>query len=179
MTENGDLYMKAILPRLTLPAWLQQTVIFGLIIIAVFAWQSRHLLSTDGSVSIAPQQLASLQGEVAPLYASGRQTLVYFFAPWCQVCRLSIGNLDSIASPQLDIVRVAMDYDSVAAVSAFVVDNQVQGQVLLGHQQLKQTFNLSGYPTYYLLDEQGQVISASMGYSSTLGLKLTQYLNQS
>ncbi|WP_169726051.1 redoxin family protein [Aestuariibacter salexigens] len=158
--------------------WVKEIAIVVLLITAVYAWQSRHLLDEGNIVTVPTQRLVSLQGEVQPLLSAQKPTLVYFFAPWCGVCRLSINNLDYIDSDAFHVVRVALDYESVQSVHQFVADNDVQGKVLLGSNELKQHFSIRGYPTYYLVDENNTIIDSAMGYSTALGLKLTELLHK-
>lgn len=139
-------------------------------------WQTRNLLDTDGSVQIIPQKLVSLSGEPRFINQHNKKTLVYFFAPWCSVCAVSIGNLEYLDNEKVDIVRIALDYKSKQDIEKFVQDNDVKGEVLIGTDALKAQFNIVGYPTYYMLDESNVIISSSFGYSTALGLKLTNFL---
>lgn len=161
--------------------WLgigRDLLLFGIVIFAISSWQSRDLLEADGSVQVDPQQLVGLNGQTQALTEPGKRTLVYFFAPWCNVCALSIGNLDYIESDDLNIVRVALDYQTSNEVQSFVDRYEVEGRVLLGTDFHKRQFQVPGYPTYYLLDEESNVVSSSFGYSTALGLKLKNYLNR-
>ncbi|GAB5378913.1 MAG: hypothetical protein Alis3KO_01530 [Aliiglaciecola sp.] len=157
---------------------LGELAIMGLIIYAISNWQSRNLLDDDGSVIIENQSLVSLNGEVDPLFEENKRTLIYFFAPWCKVCELSINNLDYLNDSDLNVVRVALDYRLENDVAEFVSNNDVEGKVLLGSNNLKSQFQIPGYPTYYLLDEQRKIIGHSFGYSTALGLKLKNFLNK-
>lgn len=160
-------------------SWAKELAVLGAVILAITAWQSRHLLDADGSVQLPEIRLVGLNsGSSVALASRGKRTLIYFFAPWCRVCSLSIGNLEYLNPDDVNIVTVAMDYQSIEEVQIFVDEHQVLSQVLLGTQSLKDTFKLTGYPTYYLLNEQKQVVASSFGYSSALGLKLSTLLNK-
>lgn len=148
-----------------------------LVVLGISAWQTRDMLEADGSVSIGQHKLVSLDGQTMPITQSGKRTLVYFFAPWCAVCKVSINNLEYVESDDLNIVRVALDYRDRSEVERFVEQNEVSGRVLLGTNEQKENFQIQGYPTYYLLDEENNVVARSFGYSTALGLKLTNYLN--
>lgn len=148
-------------------------ILFGLLIIVGFiAYQNRNLLEDDGSVQISSQNFITLSGDMYSLAPSDKKTLVYFFAPWCAVCKMSIANLDVVDENEYNVVRIALDYQSVEEIMAFAKAAGVKGTVLLGGEPHKERFNISGYPTYYILDEQLQVISHDMGYSTFLGLRL-------
>lgn len=147
------------------------------IVVAAFAWQGRNMLDTDGSVTVAPINLVNLEGNVSPLDAQGKKTLVYFFAPWCNICAISIGSLAKLEGEDLNIKVVALDYSSQEEVQAFVRDHEVNNEVLLGTQQVKSRYQVSGYPTYYLLNENNQIVARSMGFNTSIGIKLQNWLS--
>lgn len=157
--------------------WLRDIVIGGLLISAILFWQSLDMVERDGSVTAINTQLPSLKGESIPLFQDGKKTLVYFFAPWCQVCHLSIGNLEYLDQSKVNIVRIALDYESVGSVEEFANKHEIQSDILLGNSAIKDQFNVSAYPTYYLLDADRKIIGGSKGYSTAAGLKLREYLS--
>lgn len=158
-------------------SWTRDILIGVVLIGAFMAYQNRNLLEDDGSIQIAAQNFVQLNGDMYSLEPSDKKTLIYFFAPWCSVCKMSIGNLDVVDTEQFNVVRIALDYQSVEEIQAFAQEAGVQGTVLLGGAVHKQRFNISGYPTYYILNENLQVVKRDMGYSTSLGLKLrTQIL---
>jgi thiol-disulfide isomerase/thioredoxin len=153
-------------------SWTRDILIGAVIIAGFMAYQNRNLLEDDGSIQIAPQNFIQLNGDMYSLEPSNKKTLLYFFAPWCTVCKMSIGNLDVVDTDKVNVVRVALDYQSIEEIHAFAKDADVQGTVLLGAERHKKRFNINGYPTYYILNENLQVIKHDMGYSTALGLKL-------
>ena len=94
---------------------------------------------------------------------------MYFFAPWCNICKLSIGNLSGL-SDDLNTVAVALDYGSTEEVKTFVGDRDLQVKVLLGNSQVADAYQVNIYPSYYVIDAQGKVLGRSVGYSSLAGL---------
>lgn len=161
-----------------LPSGLVQVLLLIAVVTGVSHWQTRHMLLADGSAQIAPMQLVSLEGQIVSMTAEGKRTLVYFWAPWCSVCALSIASLRAIDNDKLHLVTVAMDYNSIEAVQAFVDKHHIQSSVLLGTAQLKKTFQIQGYPSYYLLDEKGRVVARSFGLNTSLGIKLKDWLSR-
>ncbi|MFT5283757.1 MAG: thiol-disulfide isomerase/thioredoxin, partial [Yoonia sp.] len=157
---------------------LTNILFFIIMISAVMAWQSKDMLSTNGTVTIQQKNLVSLQGQVVPLLNNDKPNLIYFFAPWCQICSLSIGNLTYLNPDKVNIVVIALDYSSTEEVIEFVNNHDVQSTVLLGQNELKSQFAIQGYPSYYLLDKEHNVVSSSYGYSTAIGLKLRQAFGQ-
>jgi thiol-disulfide isomerase/thioredoxin len=160
------------LKRIKWHIWLRDAAVICVIIFAINAWQSKDMLDVDSSMVIDTQLLVGLDGQTNVLMKSDKPTLIYFFAPWCKVCSLSIGNLEYLNPDTINIVRVALDYSSIEAVKDFAESHNIASQILLGHAGLKRQFQIQGYPTYYILDKHQKIISKSYGYSTALGLKL-------
>lgn len=153
-------------------SWPRDLLLGAIIIIGFMTWQNRSLLEADGSIQINPQNFIDLKGDIYSLEPNDKKTLIYFFAPWCTVCKMSIGNLDAVNTDDYNVIRVALDYQSQEEIEAFAKNNEVNGTILLGGEQHKSRFSISGYPTYYILNENLEVIRSDMGYSTYLGLKL-------
>lgn len=141
------------------------------IMFTIHTWQTRHmpldepaparfLLSLDGS---------SAQSPVEP----GAVGVVYFFAPWCNVCRASMGNLDELlADGTVDWASaVALDYENTRSVKEFVDEVGISMPVLLGQGQEVTDWSIQAFPTYFVIDSNGQIASRSVGYSTGLGLR--------
>jgi len=104
----------------------------------------------------------------------GQKTLLYFFAPWCGICRLSMPNLKYLQADNegLAVYAIALQYDSAEQVSEFIADLDLQVPVLLGNQQMATDYQIQAFPTYYVIDENGHISAKSLGYSTALGLWL-------
>lgn len=138
------------------------------ILIGVYAWQTRHLLPAGEPVPAL--HLPTLAGATSALATPGKPTLLYFFAPWCNVCGLSVGNLQVVDNDAMDIKLIALDYQSTKELRDFVAQHAIDLPILLGNQALKQHFAISAYPTYYMLNNRSQVVASDRGYSTSLGL---------
>ena len=160
---------------------LRDVSIFAVLVYVIIQWQERNLLDDDGSVVVENQTLVSLHGSTTTLFPlspeNEKNTLIYFFAPWCNVCAYSIGNLSGLNEENVNVVRIALDYTSATEVQKFITENNVAGEILLGNDDLKSKFNIPGYPTYYMIDQNQTIVASSMGYSSTLGLKMTEFFS--
>lgn len=103
----------------------------------------------------------------------GKPSILYFWAPWCSVCRVSMPNLESFHKDNADkinVVSIALSYETPAEVAQFVTDKKLTLPTLLGNTQTSQDFLIQGFPTYYVLDKNGVIKAKSMGYSSEVGL---------
>jgi len=162
----------------TLRNLAMQALIFFIIFQTLSYFRETSMLSTDTKVVSENQllltQVPTLMGETVSLNSQGKNTIIYFFAPWCQVCHASIGNLQSLyeKNDHLDVIAVALDYSSIDEVMGFTTQHQLTFPIALGNEKIKQAFSITGYPSYYVINEENSIIGKSLGYSSELGLYL-------
>ncbi|MCW8866234.1 MAG: TlpA family protein disulfide reductase [Colwellia sp.] len=154
-----------------------QALIFFLAFQALSFFRETSMLSTDvvlASQDNAISNVPTLMDKTVNISSTGKTTVIYFFAPWCQVCHVSIGNLQALyeKNDQLDVIAVALDYSSIDEVNNFTKRHQLTFPIALGNEAIKHRFSISGYPSYYVVDEENIIIGKSMGYSSELGLYL-------
>lgn len=156
---------------------LIQTVVFLIIFNGVAMLRETSMLSSSDHITPKPQQLKTMTGEDMVLKSNGKKTIVYFFAPWCQVCNFSIENLQKVyqKTPDLDVIAVALDFVDVEEVKKFTANHQLTFPVALGNEQVKMEYKVMGYPSYYVLNEENTIISRSLGYSTEIGLYLRTF----
>ena len=136
------------------------------------------MLSSWQKESAPNFELTSLEGNESFIYQTAHgvehNTVVYFFAPWCSVCRISIQNLQNLyeRDENISIVAVALDFVDVDEVALFSQDLNLTFPILLGNEEVKQRYQVSAYPSYYVLNQLGTIEYRSMGYSTELGLFL-------
>ena len=160
--------------------WGSLTVDVVLIITAfllVSMWQTRDLPDDDHT---PPLELAWLDDMRADsIMVPGEVGVIYFFAPWCFYCKHSINNLDGlVASGKLAWARaVALEYGSLDEVREFISETGVNLPVLLGGPKTSSDWNISAFPTYFVIDESGQIASRSVGYSTRIGLQARAWMS--
>ncbi len=136
------------------------------------------MLSTDSQFNATPisqfDKVNTLMRETVSLNADGKTKVLYFFAPWCQVCHVSIANLQALyqSNENIEVVAIVMDYTDIDEVMVFSKKHQLTFPIALGNETIKDVFSITGYPSYYVLNEQNIITARSMGYSSQLGLYL-------
>ena len=154
-------------------SWIVTILLAGSVFFGVSWYKERALLK---SASIAPAFIAmTAEGDLfRSTELQSRQTLLYFFAPWCGICRLSMPNLKYLRSDNegLAVYAIALQYDSPQQVADFVADLDLEVPVLLGNQQLATDYQIQAFPTYYVINAEGQISAKSLGYSTALGLWL-------
>ena len=144
------------------------------VFLAVTAYQSRNMLDTGGE--IAPElRGTTLDGEPYDLEdARSRPALVYFFAPWCKICAASAGNLNRLRrwrdASELEMVAVALDWDTAEEVRAYTKRHGLNITVVLGDALVARNWQIYAFPSYYVLDSEHRITRRDVGYSSQLGL---------
>jgi len=145
-----------------------------IVFLAASAFQSRNMLAADGGP--APElQGMTLEGRPYNLAElNGRPALVYFFAPWCRICGASADNLVRLRRwrdvEDIEIVAVALDWQSADEVREYVERHELNVKVVLGGMDVMRDWQIQAYPSYYVLDANHRVLRRDIGYSTQLGL---------
>jgi len=144
----------------------------------VSMWQTRNLPDDEHTPALEAVWLDDMKAD--SVMVSGEVGVVYFFAPWCFYCRHSIDNLDKlIKSGKLPWARVvALEYGHLDEVREFLKETGVNLPVLLGSQQTTQDWQIQAFPTYFVIDKTGQIVSRSVGYSTSIGLQTRVWMNK-
>lgn len=149
--------------------------LIALVFYAVHAWQTRELPIDEP----APETvLALLDGSgIHPAVTGGEAGIVYFFAPWCFYCRTSIGNLDDLVADERVSwgTAVALDYADADEVQEFINETGITLPVLMGNLSTTRDWSVRAFPTYYVIDANGQINSRSVGYSTKLGMQFRNW----
>ncbi|WP_251358140.1 TlpA disulfide reductase family protein [Kangiella sp. TOML190] len=165
------------------PIWrhLLEIALLLVVVFGILWWQERHLLSRDDKPLAPSQQLISLDEKRYQIPAAGQKQLLYFFAPWCKICRFSIGNIEAqkpaLLKKGFQVRYVALDWQNKTEVAAFAKEQKLTFPVLMGTLETMQQYQVQGFPTYYLVDEQGRISAGSQGYSTSLGIWLRSLNN--
>lgn len=173
MTEKASKASK--LRSFLLNAGFVAVLFFG-----TLAFQARNMLDAGGEPA-PPLSGVTLDEQSYDLgEAAARPALVYFFAPWCRICALSAGNLNRLhrwRDPEdIEIVAVALDWDTADEVRDYVERHELNVTVVLGNPSVGREWQIHAFPSYYVLDDQHRVIRRDVGYSSQLGLWLRAWL---
>lgn len=152
----------------------------GLLLIAVVGitfWQTRGLVTSGDFAPPLSGKILGTNSNFELQTSHGKTRLLYFFAPWCGVCKVSASNLEWLKSATNDdkvqIAAIALDYESVASVEDFVRNTELKNiPVVLADDSIRVAYRISAYPSYYVIDELGRVATTSVGYSTFLGMLL-------
>lgn len=142
----------------------------------IHAWQTRDLPLGEPAPATVLPLLAGTENAAA--IQPGESGVVYFFAPWCSICKHSIGNLDAqVRAGQVGwATAVALDFSSQAEVTGFITETGIGLPTLLGTDQTATDWNVRAFPTYFVIDAEGNIASRSVGYSTSIGIRLRNWL---
>lgn len=139
---------------------------------AIHAWNTRDLPRKD---AVPPLQasILGMQG-LAETLPGGGPGVVYFFAPWCGYCKRSIGHIDElVASGEVSWARaIALDFTELEEVQGFVSEVGLEQPVLLGNAAIAGAWNIRAFPTYFIMNSEGDIASRSVGYATKAGLRI-------
>lgn len=146
----------------------------GAIVVGVAAYQTWN--HVDSGTTAPNFDLAALDttDRVSSEGLRGKATLVYFWAPWCGVCEATSHNVSDVrdaVGDDANVISIALAYKSLDKVRDFAERNEANYPVLLGNESIRADFAVESFPTFYVLDESGNVRSSVVGYTTELGLR--------
>lgn len=126
---------------------------------------------TDHPLSGAPApdfQLAARGGEPASLSAyAGKVVLLDFWATWCEPCRSSFPEYQSMLGRYGDAVAVVAisEDDEANGIDAFVADTGASFPVAWdSDKSVAQRYQISSMPTLFIIDKSGLVRFVHAGF---------------
>ncbi len=162
--------------KLKLLEWSIQVTLLISIFFAITWWQQRNMLSTEQEPLAPAFSLVSMQDRLIQFIPEqqSKKTLIYFFATWCSVCHASIDNIEDIKTSignSVNFYAIALDWQTKGEVENFLAQHELTIPVLLGDQEVWQKYQISGFPSYYVIDKNGKLTSKDMGYTTELGMR--------
>lgn len=134
--------------------------------------------------SLAPDwDLISLNDEVVSLKnLKGQLVLIDFFYKSCQPCMLAMPKIQALHEKFKDrglkVIGIDPFDKDKDVLSAFLKKRGVNYTILLSERSLASKYNVSGYPTLYLIDRTGKIVFSHSGYSEEMEVVLEEFIKK-
>lgn len=144
-----------------------------LIYLAIKAYLQKDLAA--GSVPSITGTLLSEQAVDLESYR-GEPLLLHFWATWCKVCKLEENSIDAISKDHA-VLTVAMNSGTNSDINDYLKDNNLSFPVINDNNgKLAQQFGVSGVPTSFIINPDGEIVYTEVGYTTSWGLRLRLWL---
>lgn len=106
----------------------------------------------------------------------GKPVLVHFWATWCPVCKVSRGAVESLHG-DYHVVTVAMQSGSEQSVLKHVAEAGMRQPVVNDENgSIAAAWGVSGVPTNFIIDGEGNIAFTEIGYTTSVGLRARLWL---
>ena len=153
--------------------WALEAVIFVALFAAFQAWQLRNTQSGP-----APHFAGKLiDGQPFDLTAwrqqhPGKALLIYFWADWCGVCKVTSGTISNINADR-PIITVAMQSGPTEKVAETLRQREYAWPTIADPSaEIFRQYGFQGVPAFVIVGPDGNISSTSIGYTSEIGLRL-------
>lgn len=132
--------------------------------------------------SVAPSwSLNSTRDETINLSDfAGRLVLVDFFYKSCYPCMLAIPELQDLheryQDKGLNVIGINPVDTKEDDIEKFLIKRGVSYPVLLEGKEVSSQYHVSGYPTIYLLDQEGKILFVQVGYGEGVKAMLEEII---
>jgi thiol:disulfide interchange protein len=151
-------------------------LIFLLVYAAIHAWQTRSVPKGTAPTFSAPAagpQAASGMIDFAAWRAAhpGQAVALHFWADWCPICRTEENSFNRI-NRDWPLLSVAMQSGDATRVQGVLTRRQLDWHTAVDPEgQIAKRFGLTSVPALVVVDAQGQIRFAEVGYTSEIGMR--------
>jgi len=174
-------------PARWMASWRQNWVshlgtlaLFLVLYFGIHAWQTRSIPSGAAPVFSAPLADPQATGgtlstvDLANWRAAhpGQAVALHFWADWCPICRTEEHSISRI-DRDWPVLSVAMQSGNAARVQAILTQRDLAWQTAIDSDGLiAKRYGLASVPALVVIDPQGQIRFAAVGYTSEVGMRL-------
>ncbi|NRA41408.1 MAG: protein disulfide oxidoreductase [Pseudomonadales bacterium] len=103
--------------------------------------------------------------------AAGKPVLVYVWATWCGVCKLTSKAVSNLTS-DYPVVSIALKSGTPASVAAYQAQHDIAFPVINdANGAVAQQLEIKGTPSFLILDSHGKIHYYSVGVNTEIGLR--------
>jgi len=163
--------------------WKSHAITGALIVVAavgVNAWQTRHVPSGAAPAFTAPAAGGDGLLDLAAWRAQhpGRAVALHFWAEWCPVCRLEEGSVSAVQR-DWPVLTMAMRSGDGPRVQRVLAQRGLPWTTVIDADgRLAARYGLQAVPAFIVLDADGYIRYAAVGYTTEWGMRLRLWLAQ-
>ncbi|SQI41447.1 Stage IV sporulation protein H [Leminorella richardii] len=152
--------------------WAKELAVFMMVLAALIWGMDQWRRPEPPAIATLPEMtLTSGQTVSFVALSAEKPLLVYFWATWCGICKLTSPTVDELSREGVNVLSIAIrsgdDRRLIQGMSAkaltFPVVNDEQGR-------LSAEWGIGVTPTFVIIDK-GKVVSSTTGWTSYWGIK--------
>ena len=146
------------------------------VFVAVQAWQTRDVPSgpaPDLALTLLQPDGSTTDTTLSAWRAAhpGQPVALHVWAEWCPICRAEEGTVTALAQDH-PVLTMAMQSGPPAAVSRVLRQRQLPWVTAVDlHSDAAHALGFKAVPAFVVIDAQGQLRGASVGYTTGLGMR--------
>jgi thiol-disulfide isomerase/thioredoxin len=155
-----------------LKRWVREGAIFVVLILVVMLGMD-FLRAPQAPASFGSQPLQTLSNQFVTLsqQSQKRPLLVYFWATWCGVCKMTTPSVSRLAEEGENVLTVALRSGDNATLERYLRGKGIHMPVINDARgDLSAQWDIGVTPTFVVIDK-GQVIATTTGWTSYWGMK--------
>jgi len=125
--------------------------------------------------------LTDLNGNKVSLSSQkGKVVFLDFWASWCPPCRASIPEVEKLYEQYTgrNVVFYGINVENDPGTARdFVAKKGMKYTVLLGDDKVGKDYEIRGIPTFYIIDQKGNIASHYVGFDASLRDEWTNKIN--
>jgi thiol-disulfide isomerase/thioredoxin len=151
-----------------------------LVFVGVQAWQTRHVPTgpaPDLAFTLIQSDGSHVDATLADWRAQhpGQPVALHIWAEWCPICRTEEHSVTRL-SRDWPVLTVAMQSGPPDAVARVLAKRELPWATAIDTRgALAQTLGFRTVPAFVVVDADGRLRSASVGYTSEIGMRLRQW----
>jgi len=157
--------------------FMKKISFYLLMIIVIFTGQflMNHGLKT-GQPPIIKQK--AISGEDIMQKVSKGPAIIYFWAEWCGVCNMMKQAMSNV-SQDYPVITIAVKSGTKEKVQNYLHDQSLNWDVVNDPSgDIAEQYQARGVPSIFFLDNSGEIVLTTSGYTSEIGLRLRLWLTQ-
>lgn len=111
----------------------------------------------------------------------GKVVLVNFWAVWCGPCNEEVPELVDLYNTYRSkgfVILGISDASDLNDIKSFVTEKRMGYPIVIDPGEISEEFNVTGFPSSFLLDRNGNIVKEYPGYSPSLKKKLEMQIQK-